>query len=52
MTIAFDLGRKATIQTNRDKTYAFPRTHDHRQKKRIMKAEEIYSSSEGSDDEF
>ena len=35
-----------------DKMYAFPMTHGHRQKKRIMKAEEIYSSSEGSDDEF
>ena len=35
-----------------DKMYAFPRTHDHRQKRRIMKAEEIYSSSENSDDEF
>ena len=35
-----------------DKMYAFPRTHDHRQKKRIMKAEEINSSSEDSDDEF
>ena len=34
------------------KRYAFPRTHDHHQKKRIMKAEEVYSSSEGSDDEF
>ena len=35
-----------------DKMYAFPRTHDHRQKKRVMKAEEIYASSESSDDEF
>ena len=35
-----------------DKMYAFPRTYDHRQKKRIMKHEEIYSSSESSDDEF
>ena len=35
-----------------DKLFAFPSTHDHRQKKRIMKAEEIYSSSEGSDDEY
>ena len=32
--------------------YEFPRTRDHRQKKRVMKAEEIYSSSESSDDEF
>ena len=30
----------------------FPRTHDHRQKKRVLKAEDIYSSSESSDDEF
>ena len=35
-----------------DKMYEFARTHDHRQKKRIMKAEEIYSSSESSDKEF
>ena len=35
-----------------DKMYAFPRIYDHRQKERIMKAEEIYSSSESSDDEF
>ena len=35
-----------------DKMYEFPRTYDHRQKKRIMKAEEIYSSSESSDKEF
>ena len=34
------------------KMYEFPRTHNHRQKKRIMKAEMIYSSSESSDDEF
>ena len=32
--------------------YEFPRTRDHRQKKRIIKAEEIYSISESSDDEF
>ena len=35
-----------------DKMYAFPRTHDHRQKKGVMKAEEIYASSESSDDDF
>ena len=35
-----------------DKVYEFPRTHNHRQKKRIMKAEMIYSISESSDDEF
>ena len=35
-----------------DKMYAFPWAHGHGQKKRIRKAEEIYSSSEGSNNEF
>ena len=32
--------------------YALPRTHEHHQKKRVMKAEKTYSSSESSEDEF
>ena len=32
--------------------YALPRAHGHHQKKRVMKAEKTYSSSESSDDEF
>ena len=35
-----------------DEMYVLPRTHDHHQKKRVMKAEKTYSSSESSEDEF
>ena len=34
------------------KKNAFPSTHDHCQKKRVIKAEKIYSSSESSDNDF
>ena len=32
--------------------YALPRTYGHHQKRKVMKAEKTYSSSESSDDEF
>ena len=35
-----------------DEMYALPRTHGHHQKRKVMKAEKTYCSSESSDDEF
>ena len=36
----------------KDARYSLPMTHGHHQKKKVMKAEETYTSSESSDDEF
>ena len=35
-----------------DEMYALPRTHGYHQKRKVVKAEKTYSSSESSDDEF